>query len=66
VAAGLVAAGLVGAGLAEALFCGGLGGGDFFTACALVRNAQAKSMHSGIRILPARERVLLGFMMFPL
>ena len=59
----MVAAGLGGAGLAV---CVGLGGGDFFTACALERNGQAKSTHSGIRILPTREGELLGFMMSPL
>ena len=61
----MVAAGLGGAGLAKALFCVGLGGGDFFTAWAPKGNGQAKSRHS-IRIPPAREGVLLGFMMSPI
>jgi hypothetical protein len=64
VAAGLEA-GLGGAGLG-ALVCGGGGEGGFFTLCALERNAQAKSMDSGIRVLPTRERVLVAFMMSPL
>jgi len=64
VAAGLEA-GLGGAGLG-ALVCGGGGEGGFFGLCALERNAQAKSMENGIRVLPTRERVLVGFMMSPL